>query len=60
MTVEDFMSLFDDNTYFEVESVTDYASGDRFEITHRGASLLKRIVKNVTVQEDGSVYVTVL
>ena len=60
MTVQAFISLFNDNTFFEVESMNTYASGDRFEITHRGASLLKRIVKNVTVQEDGSVYVTVL
>lgn len=60
MTVQAFITLFADNTFFEIESVTAYASGDRFDIIHRGASLLKRIVKNVTVQEDGSVYVTVL
>jgi hypothetical protein len=60
MTVEDFMSLFDDNTYFEVESVTDYASGDRVDISRHGPCLLKRVVKRVVVYENGSVWVTVL
>ncbi len=60
MTVEDFMSLFDDGTFFEVESISDYASGDRFDIYRHGPCLLKRVVKKVVVSESGSVWVTVL
>lgn len=60
MTVEDFMSLFADGTFFEVESISDYASGDRFDITSQCPCLLKRVVKRVVAYENGGLWVTVL